>query len=398
MDVDEAIRSRPANGTPTSAPPHAQVRLPPLPTVGLPPPSDPRPSSARRRHYPGASGPWEFGAPSDEHQEHRRHVHSEEYEPHHRHHRSDPQRYFHERIGRYDSPVSPSDPYSHTSFSTEHHSRRHHAQPTRERVRDMSPRSQPSRQPRPGDYRQLYPPEYREYPEGRDFERREYYDRHYPPFRDDHRFQRGAADHYNGDRYVGPPREERYSQDIGETFTFAHRGREHQRVRSFDEGRSPPLILPPASEILSGSASPIDAASARYSGRPTSQEGHLTPPRAHSAGERLVRPGAMLLEYNYPQRDYHDRHYAPEDILQSMRDRRPPPPGSDYYGHRTPERISYDETGKPSAPTTYQSDRPQGQHRTGFPSSGLRSTAPATPPQPRVSHPEGARRTLCSRF
>jgi len=395
MDVDEVARSRSANGTPT-LPPHAQVRLPPLPTVGLLSPSDPGPSLERRPDYPGASTPWAFRPSSAE-----RRRDSEKYELHHSHHRSDPLHYFHERTGRHDRPVSSSDRYSHASYSTEYHS---HDRPTRDRLRDMSPRSRPSRLTHPGNYGQSYPSEYREYPEGRDFERREYYDRPYPPFRDDHHFRQrrmsadqygAAADRHNGVRHVGSLREEHASRDTGRTFTFAHRRREHQRVRSFDEGRSPPPILPPAREILSGSTSPIDATTAGYSGRPMSREGRYTPPRAHSAGERLVRPGAMLMEFNYPPRDRHDGQYAPEDILQSMRDRRlPPPPGPEYHGQPTTEKIPYDEAGRPVAPMTYQSDRPQGPHRTGFPSSGLRSTAPATPPQPRVSHPEGSHRTL----
>ena len=397
MDVDEVTRSRSANGTPTF-PPHTQIRLPPLPTVGLPAPSDPGTSLERRPDYPGATTPWAFRPPSAEHHERRRD--SEKYEPHHSHHRSDPLQYFHERTGRHDKPVLSSDRYSHASHSTEHHSHRTHDRPTRDRLRDMSPRSRPSRLTHPGDYKQSYPSEYPEYPEGREFERREYYDRPYPPFRDDHHFRKrrmsadqygAAADQHNG---VGPSREEHYSRDTVKTFTFAHRRREHQRVRSVDEGRSPPRILPPAREILSGSTSPIDATTAGYSGRPMSREGHYAPPRAHSAGERLVRPGAMLIEYNYRPRD-HDDQYAPEDILQSMKDKRlPPRPGPEYYGYRTPEKIPYNETGRPAAPTTYQSDRLQGPHRTGFPSSGLRSTAPATPPQSRAAHPEGARWTL----
>lgn len=388
MDVDEVARSRSANGTPTLPPPHA-LRLPPLPAaVGPLPSNEPHASSERGGDYP-PDRPL-----SAEHHERRRHLHDERYYPH-GYHRSDPQQYFEERTSsRYppDRPAATSDPYSHPAYYPDAYL---HARPPRD-PRDYSPRVQPARL-QLEDYRRRHNIRY-EYPTERELERREYIERSLPAFRDDHHFRpysphRHSEQHGGSADRHGDHRDQLHSQDgSGDAFTFAHRRPEHQRVRSFDESeRLSTRTLPPAREILSGPGSPIDPTTGYP--RPSSHDGRYSPPRSHSAGERLVRPGALLMEYGHPPQPGEPRQYAPEDILQSMRERRVPPPPHEYYRTRTPELA---QGGRAQAPLEYgyhQSDRrpdaPQGPHRTGFPSSGLRSTAPATPPQPRVSHPDG---------
>lgn len=119
--------------------------------------------------------------------------------------------------------------------------------------------------------------------------------------------------------------------------------------------------------------------------------------RSHSAGERLVRPTSTEF---VERRDYTHNYDAPERILESIRghhrmERRdfrrfsedersrvqPPysnPAEMDRFGYRR----SPDDNAIPIHRSSGVASAPP---RTGFPSSGLRSTAPPTPPNPRTS-------------
>ena len=202
------------------------------------------------------------------------------------------------------------------------------------------------------------------------------------------------ADRYSHSQYTNVGQE--YPQRRRENpFTFAHRTNEtgHSRGRSMEERREP--LLPPARDLLSVSPELM------IPGQSHSREPRIDLiDRSHSAGERLIRPNPI--EYSR-EPDRARSFHAPEDILESMRGHTrqpysrtfPSTPEQDRFPatHAHPdiaamERYEARRTIDPTAtmPTQQSQGVTSVAPRTGFPSSGLRSTAPPTPPNPRSSH------------
>jgi hypothetical protein len=199
------------------------------------------------------------------------------------------------------------------------------------------------------------------------------------------------ADRYSLGRYASVGREERrHASDL--PFTFAHRySGGHSREGHPETGRREPL-LPPARDILSVSPEMMGS-------RHNRREGDFID-RSHSAGERPFRP---TYHHRTGEREYLERRGSPqrpEDILEAMRipvQRRPNDVFLDSESTQRPKSTESSSTPAkseptPSRPVSYQphhSPKLQGvasvQPRTGFPSSGLRSTAPPTPPNHRSS-------------
>jgi hypothetical protein len=199
------------------------------------------------------------------------------------------------------------------------------------------------------------------------------------------------ADRYSLGRYATVGREERHHpSDL--PFTFAHRRTDgHSREGNPEVGRREPL-LPPARDILSVSPEMMGSRQSR-------REGDFID-RSHSAGDRPFRP---TYHHRNAEREYLERRSSPqrpEEILEAMRVpvyRRPNDVFLDSESTQRPKSTESSSTPAkseptPSRPVSYQphhSPKLQGvasvQPRTGFPNSGLRSTAPPTPPNHRSS-------------
>jgi hypothetical protein len=185
-------------------------------------------------------------------------------------------------------------------------------------------------------------------------------------------------------------------------FTFAHhQGPGHTRGRSEgDNGRD--RILPPAREILSVSPE-VPSTTGTREARRWKERQHE---QFHPYSTTVARPA-----------DYYNNgsQHAPEEILQSMslqaitrpsrmtvdntRERHqlarlgdrarivgPARAGSDHHQHHESSTtgVVMARGQDPQTPQHRSSHVPSIQpSRTGFPNSGLRSTAPATPPNPR---------------
>lgn len=121
--------------------------------------------------------------------------------------------------------------------------------------------------------------------------------------------------------------------------------------------------------------------------------------RSHSAGERLIRPAEM--DFPFRQWGRRSSFHSPEDILDGMRESHQGR-GQDYPpidGTHSPLRHPVAEIAameqletrrlaerRPVTPPPNRSQAvPSVAPRTGFPSSGMRSTAPPTPPVPRIT-------------
>lgn len=202
-------------------------------------------------------------------------------------------------------------------------------------------------------------------------------------------------------RYVPPSRES--LRDA--LFTFAHH-RGHARGRSEGNGRD--MVLPPAREILSVSP---DMRGPTPPSAEFSERAHFPAMRQPFQYTDRQAPSARGNEWAayFSVRDMRSIE-APEEILQSLsipRDRnileRPPQrdemnttegriDARSARGRLVPVSDHHDEFDhvrrreQPPPETPHRSHVPSIQPRTGFPSSGLRSTAPATPPNPRFSH------------
>jgi hypothetical protein len=178
-------------------------------------------------------------------------------------------------------------------------------------------------------------------------------------------------------------------------FTFAHRDRYnggHFREGYPEDARREPL-LPPARDILSVSPESMASRQARREVDP--------PDRSHSTGERPVRQSH---HYRPVEREYLARRGSPqrpEEILEGMRAPVHHRPSDVFLASQMTQRprstestIIQSQSEVTHTPANFQPTPPspnlQGvasvQPRTGFPNSGLRSTAPPTPPNHRSSH------------
>ena len=190
------------------------------------------------------------------------------------------------------------------------------------------------------------------------------------------------ADTYDrrSNRYVPPHYHDRLDRE--RPFTFAHRGerRPDSQERPTQDERGERISLPPvARELLSASPEAIQV-----------PPRHIRDPieRARSVGSRTSR--------HYPHSSSH-RPYeqdlqvergasptAPEAILEGMRYRQPQRGHGPYESvpRRTypsnSERYQEITSHPRNVPATTLPQRPS------FPNSGLRSTAPSTPPNPRT--------------
>ena len=424
MEVDET--TRPLNATPTAPVSESQVRRP-IPF----PPSLARPEQDTSVYpvYSANGHPEPYyerrGHPSSRHMAplSPRHADEDYWRSRTNHHY--PRRYGHSYISRYGSeddyhprelnggdyyPRSSRDPpaYSPPSrtsddrYSDPPRERSPFPRPLRRDPRDVSPRSYPH-----------YPREYstfshrdpdierldrfeRRPPSPREF--RPHYDLgppHLHPDSPDPRYEINVEDyHETGYRLL----EGRYMssreyaiRERDPSFTFVRRS-PHTRVRSMEEPREP--RLPPARHLLS--VSPDLMMPTRSHQRDPSIRDPID--RSHSAGERLVRP----TDIDYPsQWGRRSSFHAPEDILDGMREalHRPPPDYRPLERVHSPTRHAVAEIAtmedlesrrlREAHPTTPPPNRTHGvtpvAPRTGFPSSGMRSTAPPTPPVPRIT-------------
>lgn len=292
------------------------------------------------------------------------------------------------------APYPPQRPTS--AFDQRYHPRRS-LSPPRFRPVNRDPRDRSPNGRYPHYPERPYPPRpYRDEPEHRQRQRsrsdHEMYMGHGRPETPEH----PAADNSQSitleefaaraDRY--DPRVGRYAPPSREPprdspFTFAHQVG-HARGRSEGNGRD--TILPPAREILSVSPEMMgrrDEASDRSrSSAEQYHPSHLGRPPPSSTNS-VGRP--------------HSPFPPPEEILQSMSLRqRTPPPTSGLPLNWDPMIRSLEASDNSKTAVrgsgTHDPQTPHRQHvpsiqsnRTGFPNSGLRSTAPATPPNPRTA-------------
>ena len=241
----------------------------------------------------------------------------------------------------------------------------------------------PGRTPRVRQFHERSDHTYREYPEDR---RRDgpRYGRHspdptLPPFRSD--FESGYTSPRHPRHLDDNPhsRPNRYPPPRQEPFSFAHRPSAYETE---DSRRRELPRLPPAREILSspGVLTPT---------RSPPGNNYVDPlERARSSGDRL-RDDLQGSYNDYGRGPSPQRRPSiprPEEILASMSrqrslpDENPNPPGSpsvfaypEADRHNQPRRADFPHTPRPHTGVT-------STHRSGFPSSGLRATAPATPP------------------
>lgn len=416
MDVDEPTRSTGATASAPIPASHVHRPVPVLPSLSR--------SDLDIRHYPPANP---NGYP-DEYYHRRpyessrttvplspRHAHDDYYWRNRTSHEY-PHRYEHRYESRsggerhsyhvqehpnseyYPRPLRDTGPYSPRAPSTDDrdsdYSGRHSPQirPLRRDPRDRSPRSYPH-----------YPREYNNFSRrDPDIELLDRFERRPPsprgrtsghPHHDlqprhstypdslDPRYDRYIEDHYKRtermpDRSYFSSREYvRRERDL--PLTFVHRS-PHTRVRSMEETREAHLPSTRTQERDSSIRDPID--------------------RSHSAGERLMRPAEMDFSFQLGRRS---SFHSPEDILDGMREshqgRGPHYPPID--GTHSPLRHPVAETAameqleprrlgerRPVTPPPNRSQAvPSVAPRTGFPSSGMRSTAPPTPPVPRIT-------------
>lgn len=429
MDLDEIRPSR--NNTPSR--PHSQSPLrPPL----LPPivPPNPESRSISHSHHPR-------DRPYDDAIDPRHHRPSTYEPPNSLHSPTYPQRYEQE----YNSPLERRPHSEYSLYPTYHEGRRGSVHlrleddrstsfTRRDNYRTYSPPPYPTNS-RPHDYSpgRSYSPGPRSRPPIRDPRDRsptsraypyypERYQSRYSHYRDtrseystrgpvdefDDRYRRAEAPEHTRSMTVEEyaERADRWDNSLGRyasrherhsggdaPFTFAHRERYndgHFREGYPEDARREPL-LPPARDILSVSPESMARRQAR-------REIELVD-RSHSAGERSVR---YSHHHRGVEREYLARRGSPqrpEEILEGMRapvHRRRPndvflasvmtqhPRSAESTIIQSPSEITRTPaTFQPTPPSPKLQGVTSVQPRTGFPSSGLRSTAPPTPPNHR---------------
>ena len=228
---------------------------------------------------------------------------------------------------------------------------------------------------------------YRNYPQDRRMERPEY--GRYSPDPNMFSFRSGIELGYSSphrhsresDEY-SRSRSNRYLSSRVQPFTLVHPPPPHE----LESSRPPePIRLPPVNELLS-------SPEVRTPTQPSSGNNYVDPlERARSAKDRSKDDPDNALHDDRGHRSHERRHsfQRPEEILESMRGQRSLPEGN-MHSRENPLPFSYPEGERPEYPRRPELPHASRSHtgvtsapRTGFPNSGVRSTAPATPPNPR---------------